>query len=246
MTVRDALNSAMDEEMARDDKVFVMGEEVGEYQGAYKVGPARAQPRHAPRATGAARLAPSPAASPATRPPPPLPSTPFGLPLLQITRGLLAKYGAERVKDTPITEVGGLPRPTAPAGRAGREHLRSGAAAGPREEGGRGASLAQREAAQPGAPGPSLSQALGDPLAPAAAALLQQPASAESPVASRPRPLHSPGAPLSSGPAAQLHPCQRPRPQFVPLRAPAPAPIARLLHPLSQPLNHSTPRPLDR
>ena len=28
MTVRDALNSAMDEEMARDDRVYVMGEEV--------------------------------------------------------------------------------------------------------------------------------------------------------------------------------------------------------------------------
>ena len=28
MTVRDALNSALDEEMARDDKVFLMGEEV--------------------------------------------------------------------------------------------------------------------------------------------------------------------------------------------------------------------------
>ncbi|CAN6470142.1 unnamed protein product [Victoria cruziana] len=37
MTVRDALNSALDEEMAADPKVFVMGEEVGEYQGAYKV-----------------------------------------------------------------------------------------------------------------------------------------------------------------------------------------------------------------
>lgn len=59
LTVRDALNSAMDEEMARDDKVYVLGEEVGEYQGAYK-----------------------------------------------ITRGLLAKYGAERVRDTPITEAG--------------------------------------------------------------------------------------------------------------------------------------------
>lgn len=59
MTVRDALNSAMDEEMARDDKVFVLGEEVAEYQGAYK-----------------------------------------------ITRGLLQKYGPERVKDTPITEAG--------------------------------------------------------------------------------------------------------------------------------------------
>mmetsp|Transcript_5131 Transcript_5131/g.12921 ORF Transcript_5131/g.12921 Transcript_5131/m.12921 type:complete len:327 (+) Transcript_5131:285-1265(+) len=59
MTVRDALNSAMDEEMARDDSVFVLGEEVGEYQGAYK-----------------------------------------------ITKGLLQKYGPERVRDTPITEIG--------------------------------------------------------------------------------------------------------------------------------------------
>lgn len=59
MTVRDALNSALDEEMAKDDAVFIIGEEVGEYQGAYK-----------------------------------------------ITRGLLQKYGPERVKDTPITEAG--------------------------------------------------------------------------------------------------------------------------------------------
>ncbi|KAL0464079.1 UNVERIFIED_CONTAM: Pyruvate dehydrogenase E1 component subunit beta-2, mitochondrial [Sesamum latifolium] len=58
MTVRDALNSALDEEMS-DPKVFLMGEEVGEYQGAYK-----------------------------------------------ITRGLLKKYGPERVRDTPITEAG--------------------------------------------------------------------------------------------------------------------------------------------
>ncbi|KXZ42127.1 hypothetical protein GPECTOR_199g355 [Gonium pectorale] len=59
MTVRDALNSALDEELARDDKVYVLGEEVGEYQGAYK-----------------------------------------------ITRGLLQKFGPDRVKDTPITEAG--------------------------------------------------------------------------------------------------------------------------------------------
>ncbi|XP_047971803.1 pyruvate dehydrogenase E1 component subunit beta-1, mitochondrial-like [Salvia hispanica] len=59
MTVRDALNSALDEEMSADPKVFVMGEEVGEYQGAYK-----------------------------------------------ITKGLLDKYGPERVLDTPITEAG--------------------------------------------------------------------------------------------------------------------------------------------
>uniref|UniRef100_A0A7R9VDY4 Pyruvate dehydrogenase E1 component subunit beta n=1 Tax=Chlamydomonas euryale TaxID=1486919 RepID=A0A7R9VDY4_9CHLO len=59
MTVRDALNSALDEELEKDDKVYILGEEVGEYQGAYK-----------------------------------------------ITRGLLQKYGADRVKDTPITEAG--------------------------------------------------------------------------------------------------------------------------------------------
>lgn len=37
MTVRDALNSALDEELARDEKVFLMGEEVARYNGAYKV-----------------------------------------------------------------------------------------------------------------------------------------------------------------------------------------------------------------
>ena len=37
MTVRDALNSALSEEMTRDEKVFIIGEEVGEYQGAYKI-----------------------------------------------------------------------------------------------------------------------------------------------------------------------------------------------------------------
>eukprot|EP00271_Cylindrocystis_brebissonii_P008736 TRINITY_DN23220_c0_g1_i1.p1 TRINITY_DN23220_c0_g1~~TRINITY_DN23220_c0_g1_i1.p1 ORF type:complete len:373 (-),score=68.32 TRINITY_DN23220_c0_g1_i1:558-1676(-) len=59
MTVRDALNSALDEEMSADPKVFVIGEEVGEYQGAYK-----------------------------------------------ITKGLLQKFGPDRVLDTPITEAG--------------------------------------------------------------------------------------------------------------------------------------------
>jgi pyruvate dehydrogenase E1 component beta subunit len=37
MTVRDALRDAMAEEMRRDDTVFLMGEEVAQYQGAYKV-----------------------------------------------------------------------------------------------------------------------------------------------------------------------------------------------------------------
>ncbi|HUW41393.1 MAG TPA: pyruvate dehydrogenase complex E1 component subunit beta [Rectinemataceae bacterium] len=59
MTIREALGRALDEEMARDDRVFLMGEEVGEYDGAYKV-----------------------------------------------SKGLLAKYGSERVRDTPIAELG--------------------------------------------------------------------------------------------------------------------------------------------
>lgn len=59
MSYREALNRAMDEEMARDNTVVLMGEEVAEYDGAYKV-----------------------------------------------SRGLLAKYGADRVLDTPITELG--------------------------------------------------------------------------------------------------------------------------------------------
>src|SRR6266540_674584 len=37
MTMRDALNLALKEELARDNSVFLMGEEVAEYQGAYKV-----------------------------------------------------------------------------------------------------------------------------------------------------------------------------------------------------------------
>jgi pyruvate dehydrogenase E1 component beta subunit len=37
ITVREALREAMQEEMVRDDKVFIIGEEVGQYQGAYKV-----------------------------------------------------------------------------------------------------------------------------------------------------------------------------------------------------------------
>jgi len=37
LTMREALNQAMSEEMARDPNVFLLGEEVGAYQGAYKV-----------------------------------------------------------------------------------------------------------------------------------------------------------------------------------------------------------------
>lgn len=37
LTVRDALNQAMDEEMEKDERVFLLGEEVAQYDGAYKV-----------------------------------------------------------------------------------------------------------------------------------------------------------------------------------------------------------------
>ncbi|MFM7711104.1 MAG: alpha-ketoacid dehydrogenase subunit beta, partial [Ferruginibacter sp.] len=37
ITFREALREAMQEEMRLDDRVFLMGEEVAEYNGAYKV-----------------------------------------------------------------------------------------------------------------------------------------------------------------------------------------------------------------
>jgi pyruvate dehydrogenase E1 component subunit beta len=59
ITYREALNQALREEMIRDPDVFLMGEEVAEYDGAYKV-----------------------------------------------TKGLLKEFGAERVVDSPISELG--------------------------------------------------------------------------------------------------------------------------------------------
>jgi len=57
ITYREALNQALKEEMRRDPKIFIIGEEVAYYQGTYKV-----------------------------------------------TRNLLAEFGDNRVKDTPISE----------------------------------------------------------------------------------------------------------------------------------------------
>ncbi|MEO1516470.1 MAG: pyruvate dehydrogenase complex E1 component subunit beta [Bacteroidota bacterium] len=59
LTLRDALREAMTEEMRRDETVFLMGEEVAEYNGAYKV-----------------------------------------------SKGMLDEFGAKRVIDTPIAELG--------------------------------------------------------------------------------------------------------------------------------------------
>ncbi|NGX39341.1 MAG: 2-oxoisovalerate dehydrogenase subunit beta [Chlamydiae bacterium] len=57
--IREAIRQAMDEEMERDEKVYIIGEEVAEYNGAYKV-----------------------------------------------TKGMLDKWGEDRVIDTPISELG--------------------------------------------------------------------------------------------------------------------------------------------
>lgn len=57
--IREALRQALDEEMTRDERVFIIGEEVAEYNGAYKV-----------------------------------------------TKGMLDKWGKDRVIDTPISELG--------------------------------------------------------------------------------------------------------------------------------------------
>jgi pyruvate dehydrogenase E1 component beta subunit len=56
---REALREAMNEEMRKDDKIFLMGEEVAEYNGAYKV-----------------------------------------------SQGMLDEFGAKRIVDTPIAELG--------------------------------------------------------------------------------------------------------------------------------------------
>jgi pyruvate dehydrogenase E1 component beta subunit len=59
IALREAIREAMSEEMRRDERVFLMGEEVAEYNGAYKV-----------------------------------------------SQGMLAEFGAKRVIDTPISELG--------------------------------------------------------------------------------------------------------------------------------------------
>jgi pyruvate dehydrogenase E1 component beta subunit len=59
VTYRAALRQALDEELGRDPEVFLMGEEIGRFEGSYKV-----------------------------------------------TAGLWEKYGANRVRETPISEEG--------------------------------------------------------------------------------------------------------------------------------------------
>lgn len=49
ITVREALNTALDEEIERDSRVFLMGEEVAEYDGAYKISKGLFKKWHAKR-----------------------------------------------------------------------------------------------------------------------------------------------------------------------------------------------------
>jgi pyruvate dehydrogenase E1 component beta subunit len=72
LTMREALNQAMKEEMSRDPSVFLLGEEVGAYQGAYKItqgllaqfGEWRVRDR---RSRGSPWARPSPASVPSRR-----------------------------------------------------------------------------------------------------------------------------------------------------------------------------------
>ncbi|MEX0638623.1 MAG: alpha-ketoacid dehydrogenase subunit beta, partial [Burkholderiales bacterium] len=59
ITYREALRQALDEALGADERVFLMGEDVGKYGGTYAV-----------------------------------------------SKGLLEKYGPERVRDTPLSELG--------------------------------------------------------------------------------------------------------------------------------------------
>ena len=91
MTVREALNVAMDEELAHDERVFIIGEEVAEYDGAYKVSGCGLLYREA--LSGVRRGLVT------------MVTDCHGVPL-QVTKGLHKKWGDKRLIDTPITEMG--------------------------------------------------------------------------------------------------------------------------------------------
>ena len=84
MTVRDALNLAMEEELMKDDRVFIIGEEVAEYDGAYKVYSTFLNVCNCKFPCMHACL--------------------FNF--VKVTRGLHKKFGDRRLVDTPITEAG--------------------------------------------------------------------------------------------------------------------------------------------
>lgn len=109
VTVRDALNQALDEELERDERVFLLGEEVAQYDGAYKVSGQPSKPFGA-RFFGRFKVAcsrPGYLATQFRRHNGQSSCVPFVVP--QVSRGLWKKYGDKRVVDTPISEVRTFP-----------------------------------------------------------------------------------------------------------------------------------------
>ena len=124
MSLRDAINSAIDEEMERDERVFVIGEEASNPADDAQRSSAAAALRRAalrlamllPRPIPPAHLAPhrlTPTASSFL--PSPRGHAPSSRDRAQVaqyqgaykvTKGLWQKYGSARVIDTPITEMG--------------------------------------------------------------------------------------------------------------------------------------------
>lgn len=90
--VRDALNQAMDEELERDERVFLLGEEVAQYDGAYKVSDSFT-PQLTEGNWGWAQTC--------------VISFLCCVCVSQVSRGLWKKYGDKRIIDTPISEVRG-------------------------------------------------------------------------------------------------------------------------------------------
>ncbi|KAI9841106.1 MAG: pyruvate dehydrogenase E1, beta subunit [Sclerophora amabilis] len=83
LAVRDALNEALAEELEREEKVFVLGEEVAQYNGAVGV----QTMRFLWQATGFYPIAAGPLE-------------------YKVTKGLLDRFGPKRIIDSPITESG--------------------------------------------------------------------------------------------------------------------------------------------
>ena len=96
MTVRDALNSAMEEEIKRDERVFLLGEEVAMYDGAYKVNFWHIS--FVNKISGPICLSFCSAFVFCM-------VDLYELFPFQVSRGLWQKFGDKRIVDTPISEV---------------------------------------------------------------------------------------------------------------------------------------------
>ena len=113
LSVRDALNSALDDELARDENVFVLGEEVQRMtaslsdphkQSHTHKGQSKSQCTVGGRIPGGLQGERLPGLCRSKRSSQDRPTHQLHR-CWQITRGLLQKYGAERIRDTPITEA---------------------------------------------------------------------------------------------------------------------------------------------